>query len=305
MPTKELSKVNYNGQEYVIVDSTADSKYSALGHHHTVSDINDFHDTTYTFNSPLSQDANHAVSLGTVPVGKGGTGATTFTSGQVLIGNGSSAIGTRAIDTTNGGTASSNSLITSGAVYSGLSGKADSGHHHSVSELTDHYYNTFASPLSEDSSTHQVSLSTVPVNKGGTGATSFTANSVIMSGNTATAAFTTRAIDTTSGGTNNSTSLITSGAVYSGLSGKSDVGHHHSYTDINDIGDIFAANDAMVFKGTLGTSGDGGTVQSLPNTHSAGETYRVVTAGTYAGKVCEIGDLIICVKDGSAANNND
>ncbi|MGL4373881.1 MAG: hypothetical protein ACRCS6_08880 [Turicibacter sp.] len=56
---------------------------------------------------------------------------------------------------------------------------------------------------------------------------------------------------------------------------------------------ILAANDAMVFKGTLGT---GGTVTSLPvKGYSAGWTYRVVTAGTYAGVVCEIGDLIIAV----------
>lgn len=59
--------------------------------------------------------------------------------------------------------------------------------------------------------------------------------------------------------------------------------------------DILAANDAMVFKGTLGT---GGTVTNLPNSdYSAGWTYRVATAGTYAGEYCEVGDLIIAVKD--------
>lgn len=59
--------------------------------------------------------------------------------------------------------------------------------------------------------------------------------------------------------------------------------------------DVLAANDAMVFKGTLGTDG---TVANLPSTdYSAGWTYRVATAGTYAGEYCERGDLIIAVKD--------
>lgn len=56
-----------------------------------------------------------------------------------------------------------------------------------------------------------------------------------------------------------------------------------------------SAQDVMVFKGTLGT---GGTVTALPTTgYSAGWTYRVITAGTYAGKVCEVGDIIFCVSD--------
>jgi len=67
--------------------------------------------------------------------------------------------------------------------------------------------------------------------------------------------------------------------------------------------DAFRANDAMVFKGTIGSSG--ATVTALPDTHYDGWTYKVITAGTYAGKVCEIGDMIICVKDGTSASNND
>lgn len=63
----------------------------------------------------------------------------------------------------------------------------------------------------------------------------------------------------------------------------------------------FAANDAMIFKGTIGSSG--ATVTALPNTHSIGWTYRVLTAGTYAGVKCEVGDLVICITDGTTANN--
>ena len=67
------------------------------------------------------------------------------------------------------------------------------------------------------------------------------------------------------------------------------------------VDNAFAANDAMIFKGTIGSSG--ATVTTLPATHNAGWTYRVITAGTYAGIKCEIGDLIICITDGTADNN--
>ena len=46
------------------------------------------------------------------------------------------------------------------------------------------------------------------------------------------------------------------------------------------INAAFATNDAMVFKGTIGT---GGTVTQLPATHEAGWTYKVITAGSLAG----------------------
>ena len=62
----------------------------------------------------------------------------------------------------------------------------------------------------------------------------------------------------------------------------------------------FAANDAMVFKGTIGT---GGTVTMLPANHYQGWTYKVITAGEYAGQNCEVGDLIICITDGTTQND--
>jgi hypothetical protein len=57
---------------------------------------------------------------GALGVAHGGTGVTTLTNGQALIGNGTNAVSTRAIDSTSGGTSGSTSLITSGAVYSGI-----------------------------------------------------------------------------------------------------------------------------------------------------------------------------------------
>lgn len=55
---------------------------------------------------------------------------------------------------------------------------------------------------------------------------------------------------------------------------------------------ILKANDAMVFKGTIGTGGD---IEALPTAYNVGWTYRVVEAGTYAGFECEVGDLLIAM----------
>lgn len=66
------------------------------------------------------------------------------------------------------------------------------------------------------------------------------------------------------------------------------------------ISNGIAASDAMIIKGTIGSSG---TVTSLPTTYKTGWTYRVVTAGTYAGQVCEIGDLIIALVDRNGSSN--
>ena len=71
---------------------------------------------------------------------------------------------------------------------------------------------------------------------------------------------------------------------------------------MNAVNSGFAANDAMVMKGTIGTTGK---VQSLPTTYNIGWTYRVVTAGTYAGQACEVGDLIIAIESRSGSGNLD
>ena len=66
------------------------------------------------------------------------------------------------------------------------------------------------------------------------------------------------------------------------------------------ISNAIAASDAMIFKGTLGT---GGTRTTLPTTYKTGWTYRVISAGTYAGQKCEIGDLVIALVDRSGSGN--
>ena len=57
-------------------------------------------------------------SVDAIKPSKGGTGKTSWTQGTVLVGNGQSTPTERSIDTTSGGTANSNALITSGAVKS-------------------------------------------------------------------------------------------------------------------------------------------------------------------------------------------
>ena len=58
----------------------------------------------------------------TIPVSKGGTGATTFTSGALLIGNGTSAVGTRAItnNTSNTAVGTGTNIPTMNTIYYGL-----------------------------------------------------------------------------------------------------------------------------------------------------------------------------------------
>ena len=70
----------------------------------------------------------------------------------------------------------------------------------------------------------------------------------------------------------------------------------------NAINQGFAINDAMVFKGVIGSNQ---IITSLPTQgYNAGWTYRVADAGTYAGEYCEVGDLIIAIKDGPASGSS-
>lgn len=74
------------------------------------------------------------------------------------------------------------------------------------------------------------------------------------------------------------------------------------YVHVSDFNTKLAATDAMQYKGTLGT---GGTITALPATHSKGDTYKIITAGTYAGVKCELGDMVICLNDGTTDTSND
>ena len=176
---------------------------------------------------------SRTISLNTVSVNKGGTGVTTITSGEVLIGNGANAITTKGIDSTVATATTSTNLITSGAVRAALNNYASSDHHHTSSEIDDLIIHTFASPLSENSSTHEVTLGTVSVNKGGTGTTSLASGEVLI-GN-GTGAVNTRAIATSIGTSSTNTNLITAGAVYSAVNAKAAADHQHTVSEITDF----------------------------------------------------------------------
>lgn len=77
--------------------------------------------------------------------------------------------------------------------------------------------------------------------------------------------------------------------------------------DAKDYADgILAANDAMVFKGTVGGASSGATVTDFGalTDYKTGWTYRVIEAGTYAGSDCEVGDLLIAVADYATSFKN-
>ena len=75
-----------------------------------------------------------------------------------------------------------------------------------------------------------------------------------------------------------------------------------SLTIQNKINQSFTANDAMRFKGTIGLKSlnnytiNGSDAEFPSKTAAVGDTYRVVSAGQYAGVQCEVGDLLICIK---------
>lgn len=82
-----------------------------------------------------------------------------------------------------------------------------------------------------------------------------------------------------------------------------------SDTIYNEIQKSFLANDAMRFKGTIGIvlnttnkyTINGKEVDFPSSSAQVGDTYRVVSAGYYADAYCEVGDLLICITNGSSS----
>lgn len=67
------------------------------------------------------------------------------------------------------------------------------------------------------------------------------------------------------------------------------------------IAGLLSASDAMIFKGVANQDSD------IPGEgYEAGWTYKAAAAGTYKGQQCEVGDLIVCIKDyADAAHDED
>lgn len=65
--------------------------------------------------------------------------------------------------------------------------------------------------------------------------------------------------------------------------------------------------DAMKFKGVVNSNSDLPDGSTEEKEYKAGWTYKVGTAGTYAGQTAEVGDVVICIKDfeeGSASDSD-
>lgn len=69
---------------------------------------------------------------------------------------------------------------------------------------------------------------------------------------------------------------------------------------VNYVNNAFSTKDALLYKGTIGASGNRITLPS--SDYMAGFVYKVADAGIYAGQRCEVGDLIIATSD---ANETD
>lgn len=90
-------------------------------------------------------------------------------------------------------------------------------------------------------------------------------------------------------------SIITQGTIY---------GTDDENKKIANIGAIkkyvaggIAASDAMVFRGTIGAADKNPTVTALPEGAGVGDTYKVVSNGTYGTLAARVGDIIIYAKD--------
>jgi hypothetical protein len=71
----------------------------------------------------------------------------------------------------------------------------------------------------------------------------------------------------------------------------------YTYSQIDTL--VGNLSSGMSYKGTLGT---GGTITSLPSVDQGvktGDTYKVITAGTYEGQTADVGDLFIASVNGS------
>ena len=94
------------------------------------------------------------------------------------------------------------------------------------------------------------------------------------------------------------------------FTGTIDVDQTYDPTSTNAISGAGVADalatlpEPMVFKGTVGAAADNPTITALPvdGTATVGDTYKVITDGTYAGTAAEVGDIFICLTKTPSAN---
>ena len=71
---------------------------------------------------------------------------------------------------------------------------------------------------------------------------------------------------------------------------------------INTINTSTDTPDVLIMKGSIGAGGNPGYLPAAG--YETGWTYRVVTAGTYVGQKCDVGDLIIAIQDASPSQGS-
>lgn len=103
---------------------------------------------------------------------------------------------------------------------------------------------------------------------------------------------------------NVSISLNANKAVVIGINTVSTINNETANNAIPNVGAIkkyveggIAASDAMVFRGTIGAADKNPTVTALPEGAGVGDTYKVVSDGTYGTLAARVGDIIIYAKD--------